>query len=76
MSDQPAPDPTTPDLFIKVAIDPPKVPNFVRFKGSNKTVSVGDLSDDQLRKLGQDWTAGLLARAAEIRAGRAKDESP
>ena len=47
----------------------PMVPNFifVRPYGDNNKVSIGDLTDEELRRIGKEWTEALLRRAQEVR---------
>lgn len=46
----------------------PTVPNFI-FYGSrdSEKVSVGELTDAELRRLGKEWTEALVRRAQEVR---------
>lgn len=45
----------------------PKPPNFIRRVSDDFPVPYGELSDEQIRKVGKAWTDNLLARAAEQR---------
>ena len=62
---------------IETKLQVPRVPNFIihetkpgsredGWKDGPKT-SIGDLTDEQLREIGEEWTEALIARAAEIR---------
>ena len=51
-------------------IETPIVPNFLRIagRGDNNMISIADLSDEELKKVGAAWTAALCEKANERRA--------
>jgi len=59
------------DITIQTTIEIPSVPSTLKVisagKGS-KSIDVGDLSDDQLTELANQWKAKLLKHAAKRRA--------
>lgn len=50
----------------KITIKTPLVPNFVRTM-SGEAISIADLTDAELRCLGQAWTRSLLDKAFKQR---------
>lgn len=62
---------------VKIDLVTPKVPNFIFLHGTPKTrqegfkespkVSLGELDDETLRQIGDEWTQALLKRAQEQR---------
>ncbi len=66
-----------PTKELRITIDRdiaiPLCPNFIRFrmrkdsKDFNGTVPISDLTDEELRVIGQAWTNNLIDRAKEIR---------
>lgn len=64
-----------------ITLKVPLVPNCVRglsYPAPNEikehVISVGDLTDDQIRQLGTSWTTALLNRANEIRVEKAREK--
>jgi len=66
---------------IETKLMVPKVPNFIihetepgrrqdGFKEAAKT-SIGDLTDEQLRDIGKEWTEALIAHAISLRVVKA-----
>lgn len=62
------------DTNIKITFERtvrlPTVPNFIfvhPFSSDNNKVSIGDLTDEELRRIGKEWTEALLRRAQEVR---------
>lgn len=60
-------------VCVDYEVDLPVVPDYIRSLPPNKNgdynlVSISKLTDDQLKKIGAEWTARLIARAAVIRA--------
>ena len=58
------------ELNVKMNIKVPKVPTFIMYEEGDGKVSVGDLSDEQLRQIGEAWTDDLLTRAGEVRMAK------
>lgn len=56
-------------LKIAVSVETPSLPNFVKVGGAS--VDVADLSDNDLRGLGREWTEALLIHAQRRRDQRA-----
>jgi hypothetical protein len=67
-------------VAVSRKLSTPRVPNFIMFeqpvgrrsegfKPGDK-ISIADLTDEQLRAIGAEWTSNLVARAAAIRADR------
>ncbi len=55
------------DLTVQV----PRVPNFILLDSVNDTkISVGMLSDQALRQIGEAFTEDLIARAKEVRENK------
>lgn len=54
----------------------PKAPNFIRRTSDGLPVPYGDLSDAQIKKVGQAWTSALLDRAKEQRTNRTEYWNP
>lgn len=52
-------------LTVTAEVELPRPPNFMRYQGG--TIPVGDLSDEDLRRIGEAWTEALLQRAREQR---------
>ena len=46
-----------------VEIECPRVPNFLRLRGQDQTLPVGFFEDAELRSLGRELTAKLIANA-------------
>lgn len=56
-------------LTVPMELEVPRIPNFLRFKGvTSKTISIADLDDEQLARVGELWTDALIERAEEIRS--------
>lgn len=55
-------------IRVTTDVQVPKVPNFLLYDGGK--IRVGDVSDENLKKLGREWTAALLERAAVQRGGK------
>ena len=47
---------------IKIKIQCPNVPNFVRDE-NDRVFPVSSLTDDEIRQLGKEWTERLIERA-------------
>lgn len=54
---------------VKMEVLTPKVPNYLRTSHGN-TVRVGDLSDEDLVKMAEQWKGDLLKRAKEQRSDK------
>jgi hypothetical protein len=55
---------------VKAVVSLPRVPNFLMLEGCatpDAKISIGSLSDDELREIGRLWTEALIQRAAEMR---------
>lgn len=57
-------------IEVLLDIECPKVPNFVRVKGSNHAIPICDLNDAAINKLAALWLENLKKRAAEQKATR------
>lgn len=53
-------------IKVRALIEVPRVPNFIRYDGGG--FRVGELTDEDLRRIGVAWTEALIARAEEQRA--------
>jgi hypothetical protein len=53
-------------------IECPRVPNFVRLCGQDQGIPVGLFTDAELRNLGRQWTANLIANAERQRKNKAE----
>lgn len=53
-------------ISVEVRIHVPKCPNFVRTL-TGEVFSLTDISDDELKKIGAEWTDNLLRHAADLR---------
>ena len=51
---------------VHAKIEVPRVPNFILYDGGK--FRVGELSDEDLTRIGAAWTEALIARAEEQRA--------
>jgi len=45
----------------------PMRPNFIRTPHKDVSVPVADLTDDQLREIGKEWTEALIQKARQRR---------
>lgn len=53
-------------LTLKIKL--PSVPNFILLAGdSNTSISVAEFSDEELKKIGELWTAELIKNAEKKR---------
>ena len=52
-------------ITVRAMIQVPRVPNFIIYEGGQ--LQVGELSDEDLRRIGVVWTEALLERAREQR---------
>lgn len=50
-------------LTINSEIKLPTLPNFLKIENGNYTFDVADLSDEELEKLGREWTNALIQHA-------------
>ncbi len=58
-------------LRFKWNVHLPMVPNFLRVEGSDATIPIADVTDDELRRIGALWTEELVRIAQSRRnAGR------
>ena len=59
-------------MKIKVEIESPRVPNYLRIKNSHKnaTVSIGELTNEELKAVGKQYIDCLIKRAEEIRKNK------
>jgi hypothetical protein len=57
---------------MKPTIKIPQTPNFVQLvlSGAQVSVSIADVSDEDLENLGEEWTAALLESARKKRVPR------
>lgn len=55
------------DVIVKVHLETPRVPNFLRVCEHEATVSVADVPDEALREIGESWTRKLIENAARMR---------
>ena len=51
-------------INVKLTIDVPKVPNFLR-TSDGQSVPLCAITDDGLREIAEQWTCDLLARSKE-----------
>ena len=54
-------------ITVQATVEVPRVPNYLIIDADHK-LSIGDVPDDELRRIGEAWTERLIERAAEIRA--------
>lgn len=52
---------------VHAEIEIPRVPNF--FKTPSSTIPISAVPEAELRRIGEQWTEDLIARAAEQDAG-------
>ncbi len=50
-------------IQVRAKIEVPRVPNFILYDGGK--FRLGELSDEDLRRIGVAWTEALIARAEE-----------
>jgi len=55
-------------LRVQAAIHIPTTPNFLRYGNNNGVIDVAHLGDDDLRKIGAEWTEALITKARKRRA--------
>ena len=55
-------------ITVKAEIEVPRVPNFLLYPGGK--LSIADVVDVDLERIGEEWKRDLLHRAAVIRASR------
>jgi hypothetical protein len=52
------------EIYKKINIELPSVPNFILVKGTKETVPVSEFkTDDELREIGAEWTDELIKKA-------------
>ena len=57
-------------LLAQRRVRVPQVPNFILSDPDGTSVDVADFDDEQLKRLGIEWTNALLAHAAQRRLAR------
>ncbi len=60
---------------ILVKVKTPSVPDFVRLAFSDGVIPIQDLSEDELRQIGEAWTQELVAKAIRKQLA-ARNEEP
>ena len=62
-------------ITVKAVIEIPRVPNFILYETKELgKVSIADLDEETLRKIGEQWTEKLVNRSEEIRRHRLMQE--
>jgi len=51
----------------------PTLPNFVRTANKNAVMPLQDLTEQQIREIGSEWTAALIRKAADKRKKNIKE---
>lgn len=55
-------------LRVTASIVVPRTPSFLRFEDQEMaSIAIEDVSDEDLKKVGREWTKDLLERARERR---------
>lgn len=63
--------PDTIGINVERDFDIPRVPNFlIASRRGDAKISIADVSEEQLKALGEAWTLRLINRAREIRTDR------
>jgi len=57
-------------IKIKLDVEIPKAPNFLRVSGIKAAIPVGKFSDDELKEIARLWTEELLGKAAHCRLSK------
>lgn len=57
----------------ELEIQLPSLPNFLRASNKDATISIEELSDDQLIELGEKWTGELIRKASRRRKQKTLD---
>jgi len=52
-------------IQVQAEVKVPQVPNFLRYPAD--TISIADITDEDLQKVGEAWVHNLIERAEEIR---------
>ena len=52
-------------IKVRAKIEVPRVPNYILYDGGK--FQVGELSDEDPRRIGVAWTEALIERAHEVR---------
>ena len=60
----------TVTLLARRRVRVPQVPNFILDEPGGIAVDVADVYDEELKRLGIEWTNALLAHAAQRRLAR------
>lgn len=50
-------------IKIGMFLETPSVPNFVRIKGTDRAYPISEMSIDELRGLGKQWTEALILKS-------------
>ena len=61
------------ELTVRASVNVPRVPNFLIIDEHHK-LSIGDVPDEDLRRIGEVWTEKLIERAVEVRLDRLKGD--
>lgn len=57
-------------IQVQAEVKVPQVPNFLLYPAGS--LSIADVDNEGLRKIGEAWTDNLIARAEQIRTQRHK----
>jgi len=60
-------------LELETTIEIPSLPNFIKatsYPAQEHAIDVADFKDEQLKKIGEDWTAALILHAQTRRKNR------
>ncbi len=60
----------------QIKVETPRVPNFLKFKEISGKISIAQLTEPDLRDIGEAWTEKLIQRAAEIRKADPRSWKP
>jgi hypothetical protein len=61
-------------MNLEVGIILPQLPLFMRLEGCDRIVSIAELTDEQLRQVGKEWTEALVALAKKRRNWKSRIE--
>lgn len=54
-------------IDVKIEVEIPKTPNFIKAKGVILPLPIEDFDDESLRKIGEEWTNNMIEKAKKKR---------
>lgn len=50
-------------MYKQIKLQTPSVPNFILTEDLKQPIPIADFTDDELRKIGDEWTQQLISKA-------------